>query len=120
VTKTNFARWFRAVSSAVLLAGVGLWSAGCAVEEPAYPPGPYGYYDYYYYPDDDVYFYPPSGFYFWFGDGYWHRGHHLPHGYRLHEEHREPLHLHSPRPWTEHRGGHEEFHGEPGHDHGHE
>jgi hypothetical protein len=97
-----------------------LFSAGCAEHEEhehygggAYYGGGATYYDYDYYPDEDIYFYPEAHVYYWNDGGRWRSGRDLPPRYRLNEERREHLRLHSRQPWTEHhREGDRERHEE--------
>jgi hypothetical protein len=99
-----------------LLAGVALsFLTGCVADVYG-TAGPVAY-DYDYYPDWDIYFYPQGRIYYWNNGGHWRSGRELPPRYRLHEETREHLQLHSRQPWTEHAPERPELqHHEGGHD----
>jgi len=102
-------------ASFTLMAAVGLLLLGSGCAGGVYTSGTVGYYDYDYYPDSDVYFYPQANVFFW-NDGHdWRHGRYLPHDFRLREENREHLRLHSHEPWTEHRPENRAF---DGHYHG--
>jgi hypothetical protein len=103
--------WLRCYGPSLVLAGSVLWFTGCAVRGVAYSNGPaLDYYDYDYYPDTDVYFYPRSHVYYWHDGDRWRSGGRLPPRYKLHEERREHLRLHSREPWREHREHEEHEH----------
>ncbi|HEU6448686.1 MAG TPA: hypothetical protein VFV23_09650 [Verrucomicrobiae bacterium] len=93
--KTRTAKW--AVGICITVLSVVCFT-GCETGNDGY-----GYYDYYYYPDWDVYYYPWGGYYYWNDHGHWHHGRHVPEHYHFRPQNPEPLHLHTPRPWTEHR-----------------
>ncbi|NNE53752.1 MAG: hypothetical protein HKN30_15275 [Sulfitobacter sp.] len=68
--RRHFIKLFLASS----LSGAGLGLSGC--EE--YVSGPYGRYDYDYYPDNDVYYHAWTGSYFYVRNGVWIRSRSLP------------------------------------------
>ena len=93
----RFRIWLLALAASVLM--------GCAEEGPydygsAYPPPPYGYYEYYYYPDVEVYYYPHRHVYWWSEHGEWRSGRRVPPNIELREHVR--VNLDSREPWRHH------------------
>lgn len=60
---------------------------------------PYGYYDYYYYPDVNVYFHLRSGYYYYPRNGVWIRSRDLPDHYHLKPAFRRRLVIRHPNPY---------------------
>jgi hypothetical protein len=85
----------------LLAVALTFFLTSCADEGPYdYPPPPYGYYEYYYYPDGEVYYYPYRHVYWWRDHDRWVSGRHVPGNIELHEHVR--VDLDSRQPWRYH------------------
>jgi len=99
--KLNLQQWLRGAGAGILLGSSALIFSGCVatVREPGYSAGVY--YDYNYYPAENVYYYPEGRVYYWNDRGEWRSGRALPPTVVIHEEHYEHYRSHSQQPWME-------------------
>lgn len=82
-----------------LMTGAGCESGGfyATYDQPAL-----GYYDYDYYPNNEVYYYPSSHTWWWRDRDEWRHGRDLPHNFDIHGDRHVPVRLNSDRPYTSH------------------
>jgi hypothetical protein len=101
--KKIVSRWLRGACAGIFLGTGALLFSGC--EATVSTPDAEGYYDYNYYPAENVYYYPQGRIYYWNEDGEWRSGRALPPTVVIHEEHYEHYRSHSTQPWMERHEG---------------
>jgi hypothetical protein len=102
MNKSILSQCLRGACAGILL-GSALIFTGCVAT--VREPGPETYYDYNYYPAENVYYYPEGRVYYWNDHGYWRSGRALPQTIVIREDHYEHYRSHSTQPWTEQHEG---------------
>lgn len=98
-------------AAVALVSGV----SGCVYSEArpvrrVYPyPGPYGVYDYYYYPGANVYYHQYSDHYYYYDDHVWRRSRRLPRHIHLDDRERRRFEYRGERPYDRNREHREQF-----------
>lgn len=101
--KLNLPHWLQGACAGIFLGSSALIFSGC--EATVSTPGPEAYYDYNYYPAENVYYYPQGRIYYWNDRGRWVSGRELPRTVVIREDHYEHVRTHSTQPWIERHEG---------------